>query len=38
MAERVVCWHCGLRELATIHGSDYWWQHDFEAAILTRIP
>lgn len=33
---RTVCYRCGLRFDATIHGSDTWWQHDYEPGILTR--
>jgi hypothetical protein len=35
---RAVCWRCGLRREATIHGSDAWWQHDYVPGILTRSP
>jgi hypothetical protein len=34
---RSVCYVCGLRFLATIHGTDTWWQHEFEPGILTRV-
>lgn len=34
---RGACWHCGLNKLATVHGTDYRWQHQFEPAILTRV-
>lgn len=33
---RAACYVCGLSEDASIHGSDVWWQHQYEPGILTR--
>jgi hypothetical protein len=34
---RIVCWECGLREAATIHGADTWWQHTYTPAVLVPL-